>query len=207
MVATQPLAQAYRDLNDEVVVVPNYLEAHRWASLTPQRREGAKPRVGWAGGIGHQGDLEMIADVVRDLAEEVDWVFFGMCPDALRPYVKEFYPGVPLDQYAPKLASLDLDLAVAPLEDNPFNEAKSHLRLLEYGILGYPVVCSDLVPYQGDFPVWRVPNKYAAWIKAIREALSDRAALAVRGDSLRLHIRQHWMLEDHLDVWLKAWLP
>ncbi len=206
VVATQPLAQAYRDLSDEVVVVPNYLETHRWGSLTPQRREGAKPRVGWAGGIGHQGDLEMIADVVRDLAEEVDWVFFGMCPDALRPYIKEFYPGVPLDQYAPKLASLDLDLAVAPLEDNPFNEAKSHLRLLEYGILGYPVVCSDLAPYQGDFPVWRVPNKYAAWMKAIREALSDREALAARGDELRQHIRRHWMLEDHLDVWLKAWL-
>ena len=207
VVATQPLAQAYRDLSDEVVVVPNYLEANRWDGLTPQRRGGAKPRVGWAGGIGHQGDLEMIADVVRDLAEEVDWVFFGMCPDALRPYVKEFYPGMPLDQYAPKLASLDLDLALAPLEDNPFNEAKSHLRILECGILGYPVVCSDLVPYQGDFPVWRVANKYAAWVKAIREAVSDRAALAARGDELRAHIRQHWMLEDHLDVWLKAWLP
>ena len=207
VVATQPLAQAYRDLNDEVVVVPNYLEAHRWDSLHPQRRGGARPRVGWAGGIGHQGDLEMIADVVRDLAEEVDWVFFGMCPEGLRPYVKEFYPGVPLDQYAPKLAGLDLDLAVAPLEDNPFNEAKSHLRLLEYGILGYPVVCSDLVPYQGDFPVWRVANKYAAWMKAIRDAVSDRAALAARGDELRQHIRRHWMLEDHLDVWLKAWLP
>jgi hypothetical protein len=31
------------------------------------------------------------------------------------------------------MASLNLDLAIAPLEINPFNESKSNLRLLEYG--------------------------------------------------------------------------
>ncbi|MCE5394423.1 MAG: glycosyltransferase family 1 protein, partial [Acidithiobacillus sp.] len=165
------------------------------------------PRVGWAGGVGHTGDLEMIADVVRDLSSEVDWVFFGLCPDGLRPYVKEFHSGVPLAQYPAKLASLDLDLALAPLEDNPFNEAKSHLRLLEYGILGYPVVCSDIYPYQGDFPVWRVANRYRDWIRVIREALSDRQALSQMGDRLREHVRAHWLLENHLDDWLRVWLP
>ncbi len=207
VVATEPLAKAYAHFSDEVRVVPNYLERARWDGLTPRRRGGAKPRVGWAGGVGHTGDLELVADVVRELAKEVDWVFFGLCPDALRPYVQEFYPGVPLPQYPAKLASLDLDLAIAPLEDNPFNEAKSHLRLLEYGVLGYPVVCSDLTPYQGDFPVWRVANRYRDWLKTIREAVSDRAALARQGDLLREKVRQQWLLEDHLDVWLQAWLP
>jgi hypothetical protein len=145
--------------------------------------------------------------VVRDLAGEVDWIFFGLCPDALRPYVAEFHGGVPLPQYPAKLASLDLDLALAPLEENPFNEAKSHLRLLEYGILGYPVVCSDIFPYQGDFPVWRVANRYRDWTRTIREAVADRAALANAGDRLREHVRQHWLLEEHLDDWLKVWLP
>ncbi|MHB1530763.1 rhamnan synthesis F family protein [Acidithiobacillus sp.] len=207
VVATEPLAKAYAHFSDEVLIVPNYLERDRWDGLIPKRRGGAKPRVGWAGGVGHTGDLELVADVVRELAKELDWVFFGLCPDALRPYVQEFYPGVPLPQYPAKLASLDLDLAIAPLEDNPFNEAKSHLRLLEYGVLGYPVVCSDLTPYQGDFPVWRVANRYRDWIRAIREAVSDRDALARQGDLLREKVRQQWLLEDHLDVWLQAWLP
>ena len=207
VVATEPLSRAYAGFSDEVRVVPNYLERARWDGLAPRRRGGAKPRVGWAGGVGHTGDLELVADVVRELAKEVDWVFFGLCPDALRPYVQEFYPGVPLPQYPAKLASLDLDLAIAPLEDNPFNEAKSHLRLLEYGVLGYPVVCSDLTPYQGDFPVWRVANRYRDWLKTIREAVSDRDALARQGDLLREKVRQQWLLEDHLDAWLQAWLP
>jgi len=207
VVATEPLALAYQGFSDEVRVQANCIEDAVWGALRPQRREGVKPRVGWAGGVGHTGDLEMIADVVRDLSSEVDWVFFGLCPDGLRPYVKEFHSGVPLAQYPAKLASLDLDLALAPLEDNPFNEAKSHLRLLEYGILGYPVVCSDIYPYQGDFPVWRVANRYRDWIRVIREALSDRQALSQMGDRLREHVRAHWLLENHLDDWLRVWLP
>lgn len=206
VVATEPLAKAYAHFTDEVVVQPNYLEAARWGHLQPARAERSKPRVGWAGGVGHTGDLELIADLVRDTASEVDWVFFGLCPEALKPLVKEFHPGVPLDQYAAKLAALDLDLAVAPLEDNAFNEAKSHLRLLEYGILGYPVICSDLTPYQGDFPVTRVANRYRDWTRALREAISDRAALRAQGDALRAKVLADWMMEDHLDTWLKAWL-
>ncbi|WP_169836728.1 glycosyltransferase [Thiomonas intermedia] len=207
VVATEPLAKAYAHFSDEVVVQPNYLEAARWAHLQPARAERSKPRVGWAGGVGHTGDLDLIADLVRDTAAEVDWVFFGMCPESLKPLVKEFHTGVPLDQYPAKLAALDLDLAVAPLEDNAFNEAKSHLRLLEYGILGYPVICSDLTPYQGPFPVTRVANRYRDWTRALREAVSDRAALRDQGDALRATVRRDWMMEDHLESWLKAWLP
>ncbi|MDR7927854.1 glycosyltransferase [Acidithiobacillus thiooxidans] len=207
VVATEPLAKAYKGFADELRVQPNCIEDAIWGSLQPRRRAEAKPRVGWAGGVGHTGDLEMISDVVRDLADEVDWVFFGLCPDALRPYVREFHTGVPLPKYPNKLASLDLDLALAPLENNPFNEAKSHLRILEYGILGYPVICSDIFPYQGDFPVTRVANRYRDWVRAIREQIADRQALAMAGDRLREHVRAHWLLEEHLDDWLAAWLP
>lgn len=207
VVATEPLAQAYKGFSDEVRVQPNCVERAVWGDLLPRRRGGARPRVGWAGGVGHTGDLELVADVVRDLANAVEWVFFGLCPEALRPYVHEFHPGVPLPQYPAKLASLDLDLAIAPLEENPFNDAKSHLRILEYGVLGFPVVCSNITPYQGDFPVWRVANRYRDWMKTIREAISDRAALAAAGDALRDQVRARWMLEDRLDDWLQAWLP
>ena len=51
--------------------------------------------------------------------------------------------GVPIERYPRALAALDLDLALAPVEQNLFNECKSNLRLLEYGACGFPVVCSD----------------------------------------------------------------
>ncbi len=205
VVATEPLRQAYADYCAEVVVCPNYVERARWGGLRPPRAERRRPRVGWAGGIGHAGDLEIIIDVVRETAAVVDWVFFGMCPDTLQGVVREFHAGIPLDQYAQKLAALDLDLAVAPLEHNAFNEAKSHLRLLEYGVLGYPVICSDITPYQGDFPVTRVANRFRDWTRAILDAAAEPQALRAQGDALREKVLAQWMLEDHLDVWLRAW--
>ncbi|MDD5389985.1 MAG: glycosyltransferase [Gallionellaceae bacterium] len=211
IVSTDYLAEQYQGYCNDIVVLPNYIERARWGDLKPARRHGARPRVGWAGSATHDGDLAVIFDVVKATAREVDWVFLGMCPDEIRPLVAEFHKGVNLEDYPAKLASLDLDLAVAPLEDVPFNHGKSHLRLLEYGVLGYPVVCSDLTPYRGDYPVTRVPNRYKNWVEAIRShvgsTMADRDELARRGDTLREYIHANWLLEDHLDVWLKAWRP
>lgn len=207
VVSTEYLAVEYRGYTDEVVTVPNYLERAVWGDFKPLRRQGAKARVGWAGSATHHGDLDIIVDVVKATASEVDWVFFGMCPEELKPLIAEYHPPVRLEDYPAKLATMNLDLAVAPLEDVPFNHGKSHLRLLEYGVLGYPVICTDITPYRGDYPVTRVPNKFKNWVEAIREHVSDLDELGRRGDVLRASIQGNWMLEDNLDVWLKAWLP
>jgi GT2 family glycosyltransferase/glycosyltransferase involved in cell wall biosynthesis len=207
VVSTQGLAEAYRHLHGDIRVVPNYLEGARWKGLIPQRSAGRKPRVGWSGGNSHTGDLDVIAEVVKALANEVEWVFFGMCTDDIRPYLHEYHAGVELDPYPAKLASLNLDLALAPLEQHLFNECKSHLKLLEYGVLGYPVIATDIRPYQGDYPIVRVQNHVDEWISAIRESLADPEQNARRGDALREYVLSRWMLEDHLDMWKSAWLP
>jgi GT2 family glycosyltransferase len=207
VVSTESLARKYGKLCCETVVLPNRLEKRRWLGLTPKRRRAGKPRVGWAGAVGHFGDLMLIDSVIEATAKDVDWVFFGMCPDRFKPYIAEFHEWVPLQDYAGKLASLDLDVAVAPLEHNPFNEAKSNLRLLEYGVLGYPVICTNILPYQCDLPVVRVANRHHAWVKAIRDMVADREACEVAGQGLREAVLKDWLLEDHLDEWRKAWLP
>lgn len=207
VVSTEFLAEQYKGYINDIMVVHNYIERERWGNLSTSRRQGLKPRVGWAGSITHDGDLAVIFDVVKALSREVEWIFFGMCPDEIKPFVAEYHAGVSLDEYPTKLASLNLDLAVAPLEDVPFNHGKSHLRLLEYGILGYPVICTDITPYRADFPVARVPNRFRDWVEAIRGHISDMDELGKRGDALREFIINNWILEEHLDVWQKAWLP
>jgi len=204
---TPALANAYGRYCKDVRIVPNYLERAKWGQLSPSRLQQENPRIGWAGGPSHTGDLLLLHNVIKSLHKEVDWVFFGMCPEPLRPYIKEFHNPVKLDFYPAKLASLNLDLALAPLEYHHFNEAKSALKILECGVLGYPVICTDIATYEGDFPVTRVSNNSQEWIEAIRHAIADRDALAAQGDALRKHIQRHWMLEDNLDKWLEGWLP
>ncbi|WP_223623356.1 glycosyltransferase [Pseudomonas monteilii] len=209
VVSTQTLAEAFARLHGDIRVVPNTLDTRYWKGLNPLRRQSRKPRVGWAGGASHTGDLEVIADVVKELANEVEWVFFGMCPDKLRPYVHEFHEGVSFEQYPAALARMNLDLALAPVEQNLFNECKSNLRLLEYGACGFPVIASDVRCYQGynDLPVTLVKNRFRSWVEAIRMHLADLDATAKAGDALRTAVLGGWMLEgDNLANWRKAWL-
>ena len=208
VVTTQPLAEAFAGLHDDIRVIENRLPTKWWKGLASQRRRGRKPRVGWAGGVSHTGDLELIVDVVRELAGEVEWVFMGMCPDSIRPFINEFHPGVDIESYPAALASLDLDLALAPVEQNLFNECKSNLRLLEYGACGFPVVCSDLVCYRGALPVTRVKNRFRDWVDAIRMYINDLDAAAEAGDRLREAVYRDWMLEgENLIRWRDAWMP
>lgn len=208
VVSTQGLAEMMQGMHPDIRVVENHLPLHWWADVKGERRTGRKPRVGWGGAAGHRGDLELIADVVEALSDEVEWVFFGMCPDMLKPFVHEIVPPVAIGDYPGRLASLNLDLALAPLEDNTFNQCKSNLRLLEYGACGFPVVCSDVRPYQGDLPVTRVKPRFRDWVDAIRMHTHDLDAAAKAGDALRAAVHRDWMLDEkHARFWLSQWMP
>lgn len=207
VVSTQPLADALSSMHHDIRVVPNMLAPHLWSNLHSKRRTSKKPRVGWGGGTSHQGDLEIIAEVVRELANEVEWVFFGMCPQELRPYIHEFHGTIDLDSYPAKLASLNLDLALAPLELHIFNHCKSNLRLLEYGACGYPVVCTDTQAYRGYLPCTRViSNSTEEWLQAIRMHLAEPEASYRMGDQLREAVLRDFMLRgDNLEHWVNGW--
>lgn len=209
VVSTAPLADAMRDMHPDIVVMKNRLPSEAWGSLRSLRQQGKKPRVGWAGGVSHRGDLEMIFDIVREFSKDVEWIFMGMCPDKLRPYVHEIHSGVDLTLYPAALASLNLDLALAPVEDNIFNACKSNLRLLEYGACGVPVICSNVACYRDDnLPVTRVNNRFIDWREAIRMHLADPDASAKMGMELQAEIRRNWMLTgEALRLWAKAWQP
>ncbi|MBA1200825.1 glycosyltransferase [Pseudomonas capeferrum] len=208
VVTTQALADAFSHMHSDIRVVPNMLAPELWLGLQSRRQVSRKPRIGWGGGTSHGGDLEVIAEVVRELAGHVEWVFFGMCPEHLKPYIHEFHPVVGLQAYPRKLASLNLDLALAPLEFHVFNDCKSNLRLLEYGACGYPVICSDTAAYRGDLPCTRVrSNSAKEWLEAIRMHLKDPVASYRMGDELRERVLRDYVLRgDSLRQWEWAWL-
>jgi glycosyltransferase involved in cell wall biosynthesis len=114
--------------------------------------------------------------------------------------------GVPFDIYPQTLAALGLDVALAPLAANRFNECKSNLRLLEYGALGVPVVATDIVPYRCGLPVTLVRNRPVAWIDAVRALAFERDTARETGAALRAAVLRDWMLDDHLDAWVGALL-
>lgn len=206
VVSTDFLADTCRHFISDIRVVPNRIERKTWCHLQSRKRTGRKPRVGWAGGAGHRGDLELLRPVVEATHQEVDWIFFGMCPEAMRPYIREFHAGGRFDVYPARLAALDLDLAVAPLEVHPFNQAKSNLRLIEYGVLSLPVVCTDIDPYRNS-PAKLVQNEPDQWINAIRERIYDLDAAEAEGAAMQRWVMDNFILDDHVSEWVFAHLP
>ena len=206
VVSTDFLAESYQHFIPDIRVVPNRLEQDIWRPLHSLKRTGKKPRIGWAGGTTHQGDLIFLKEIIEQTRDEADWIFFGMCPDEIRPLLAEYHEIVPFTEYPAYLASLNLDIAVAPLAQTPFNQGKSNLRLLEYGALGIPVVCTDIDPYQNS-PACRVANTVKAWTTALRERIYDAEARECEGIAMREWVHRNYMLEEHLEEWLKAHLP
>tara|TARA_R110001583_G_scaffold195420_1_gene373005 strand:- start:13299 stop:17933 length:4635 start_codon:yes stop_codon:yes gene_type:complete len=205
-VSTPALADAFRGLHDDVRCVPNVLDPALWLPRAASERiRGDRLRVGWAGGVSHAGDLALIRDVVAATADKVDWVFFGMCLEDIKPHLAEFHAGVKFADYPASLAALDLDLAVAPLALNRFNECKSNLRLLEYGAVGVPVLATDIVPYQCGLPVTLLPNTASRWVTAIVERTGERETLEREGNALRAAVMQAWSSPGQLPKWVESW--
>ena len=78
-----------------------------------------------------------------------------------------------LDVYTRAIASFDI--ALAPLLENKFNEAKSDIKVLESGAVKVPAIASDYHPYteyldNETFPVCRKDRDWFKWIKRLIES-------------------------------------
>lgn len=204
VVSTAPLAEELSRFTPNIKIAKNGLPVDIWSHLQSKKRTKSKLRVGWAGGGSHTGDLSLLKPIINALNNEIEWVFMGMKPQEIDC---EFHQGVPIELYPEKLASLDLDLALVPLEINQFNICKSNLRLLELGACGVPIICTDIEPFRCNLPVTLVANRFNDWMEAIKEHINEKETLARKGDELRKAIHDHWMLRGaHLEQWRNAWI-
>ncbi|MFC3194946.1 glycosyltransferase [Marinicella sediminis] len=200
--STRFLANEYAHLHHDIRVIANRLSKNIWP-MGPKYSHNPKPRIGWAGAGQHEADLQWLVPVIEQTRDVCQWVFFGDQPKGLTDTDIEFHPPVPLAEYPEQLQQLQLDMAIAPLVDNPFNQAKSQLKLIEYGALGLPVVASDLVAYQHS-PAVCLPNEPTLWSKQIVEWANHQEARQKAGMNMKTWVDEHFWLEDHLTEWLAA---
>lgn len=161
--STEPLAaMVRRNYRKPAIVVHNGLDMRLWqrhkdpesVAMRDKLRPGNRIRIGWAGSPTHLKDLELVAPVLFDLDRKYDnleWRFFGYLPDSIGSKFKNpvvYQPHVAMAKYSMTLFFLGLDIGIAPLVNNVFNESKSFIKILEYWACGWPVVVSPVHPYQ-----------------------------------------------------------
>ena len=172
-VTTEQLADLYSTrLNiprNRFLIIPNYLP--RWwigdsfnydrqMALYKQTRN--KPRIAMACSMNHF-DLQNRNNGIDDFSHIVPWmehhikkndiqfIFVGGVPKQLEQYVKtkqiEYQPPSDIFNYPREMQLRKIDLLIAPLANNKFNECKSNIKWLEFSALGIPMAGQNICTY------------------------------------------------------------
>lgn len=139
---------------DEFVIVPNAIDFDMFKPMPFRKRTGSKIRIGWTASDSHMLEGQMMNQIVRKLytkRQDFEFVILGNI-EKFKSSVKdipiEWHPFCDISIYPAKIASLELDIGICPLDDFPFNHCKSALKWSEYSAFNIPSVCSDITPYK-----------------------------------------------------------
>jgi len=81
-------------------------------------------------------------------------------------------PFMPPELHPKTLQMCDLDIGLAPLEDNVFNNGKSCIKFYEYASVGTVVLSSDVLPYSKEVS-YRAKNTFKDWYNKIEKLIVD----------------------------------
>lgn len=223
-VSTPQLAREYFPYNSNIHVLPNFLSEDKW-TLPIIRKTDNVIRIGWAGGNAHIDDLRMIAPVIEKLVKEygnkIKFETMGPTKGELGDtfsHLEEFHERCPkcdyqgqsvtwggetLDNYPMVLASHGWDIALAPVINTAFNNAKSDLKLKEYSAIGVPMVASEVTPYReakkagcsvtlaDNFKEWYNGIKYLIDNPEVRNKIAEENRKWVAGYWIDENIRKY----------------
>lgn len=213
--STAVLASRLGDLGVDATVVPNALDPRLWAcdveQVEPPGRQD-ELRLLYMGSPTHSEDLALLDGVMERVSESlgrrVVLELVGITKQAGTAGTRRLQPS--RTDYVGFVAWLRERAArwcaaVAPLDQTPFNEAKSDLKLLEYSLLGLPIIASEVGPYADphSVPAVRVANSTDAWAQAVLDVLTNpeqARELAGRAEKWTL---SHRMMSDAGNA---AWL-
>ena len=201
VVSSAGLADELSACHENIYIIETRL-AERWKAVQCVSLPHRKPRLGWVGSVADLPALALIADVIKALADQVEWVIMGPCPQALRPYVHEWRSPVQGELYPGVVASLDLAVALMPTQHGVYGEHKSCRLALEFGACGYPVIATDVQGLRNNLPLTRVQNTTAAWTDAIARHLNDPDESKRLGQMLKQRVLSDWMIDE---AYLQRW--
>ncbi len=159
VVSTDRLRRVLADAGvADAVVVPNAVQPGLWdAGRTAPDPDGPR-RVLYMGSATHTDDLDLLRPAFDGLTDDdgrpVRLEIVGVTGDEAATWYDRLPLPADATHYPDFVAFLRQHAArwsagVAPLTDDPFNDAKSDLKFLEYTMLGLPFVGSDRPSYHG----------------------------------------------------------
>lgn len=212
-VTTPYLADLLRKFNSNIFILPNYLDDSLWKFNAPQvEPAGEKIRIFYIGTITHVPDLEMLKPAFRALAMKypgrLEFMFYGA-----NLQLEENIPAVVTNCQSETFVFSDFvrialaqkaNIAIAPLEDIPYNHCKSSIKFFEYAAMGLPGVYSRVTPYTSV--IEEGVNGFTAasiseWIDSLSQLIENPELREKMALSAQATVRRDWLLSDHAYLW------
>ena len=215
------LKDKYGWLAKNSFVFDNYCDLPHWLKEHKPNRSN-EIRLLWAGSMSHKGDLIAFKPIMKKVLEKYPQVKFiyvgdgGIKTDDLQakfiygedlweglPGNRENILGVPGNIFPYKLAALQADIAIAPLEKNFFNSCKSTCKYLEYGINKIPGVYSahhykDVIVNRRTGILADTPDD---WVAAISELIENEDMRKKIGENACNDVIKNHNMKDHVHKW------
>jgi glycosyltransferase involved in cell wall biosynthesis len=215
-----------KDVLGTLVVIKNAIDFDLpcWNLAKRYRTSKKEPcKIGWVGGIHHEQDVKQVPGLGISVnakvgPENVRWGFYGRPPigeegpDDWQQKVWDEYTRIlvgpqkhknwavfqamPTDRYGSMY--LNIDVAIAPLEWNNFNDSKSEIKLMEAGRYGIPLIATDCGAYDEvlkdgvtGYLISR-ENKRSDWTKAIAKCVKDPKHTRQMGENLKKIVNERY---------------
>ena len=224
-----------------LAIVKNAIDYNLPCWNMPKRPKPKKNycRFGWAGGIHHEQDVKYFAGVPhlvnqRVGRENVRWDFYGHPPahtpkddwqvDVWRRYRNIILSGfkgarnwnihyaLPTDRYG--IFYSDMDVALAPLEMNEFNDSKSEIKVAECGRYKVPLIATNCGAYDewivdGETGFLINPEKgKSEWVRILTTCAKNPGLVKRMGENLHAQTEENFdlnkVVKHRLDLYREA---
>ena len=207
-VTTEALAEEYGS-HGRVKIIPNHVP--QWY-LDIKRPENENPIVGWTGYTAtHVDDLRVTRGMINQVLVDTGAKFAGFGDRniftelgvRLRP-PHESWGFTNIMEYPHWLSRFDIGLV--PLQNSPFNEAKSWLKGLEYASLGIVPVVTPIGDYKNlvDLEMALPASSPKEWYSVVKELIEDGDMRRELSEKIR-NTASQWTIEGNTNKWWDAW--
>lgn len=206
-VSTPFLLEHHSATHPDVRLVRNGVNPFQF---TPVKIYDRKPILGWTGSTAYRNnDLEQLQEWLPDFLEEHDLTFHhaGHSPDnpsfaevaGVNPLRVTTSPIVPIPEYA---SGFRFDIGIVPLNDIPFNHAKSNIKGLEYASAGIPFIASDVPEYRflHESGAGRIAQTPSDWVSHILTFMDHRVRQH-EANVAREIVHTFWSIEQRAEEW------
>jgi hypothetical protein len=203
IVATEYLADKYDKYNDNIYVCPNSIDPVDWQYEKPA--DDGIFRIVYYGSYSHRRDTPLITKAMKWAAKQPgveiwvqgfdpkDWSF----PHRVVPWT--------YDLPVARENLFRFDLGMSPVVANPWSNAKSDLKGLEYSMAGVMPLMSDTVSY-ADFKRHDADLvvKDGDWMEVIKHYVKNQDIVKEKAASAKKWVLDNRTIDKSIHLWREA---